>query len=94
MKAAWNGAREEGRSAGKLEGKIEGRAEGRAEGRVEGKIEGKAEGMQEVAKKMKEKNMPLETIIELTGLSVNVKRKMYFFSSLKNVRKFQFKIYT
>ena len=44
-KAAWNGAREEGRSAGIIE------------------------GMQEVAKKMKEKNMPLETIIELTGLS-------------------------
>lgn len=55
------GAREEGRSAGKLEGKIEGRAE----------------GMQEVAKKMKEKNMSLETIIELTGLSKEEIEKLW-----------------
>ncbi len=43
----------------------EGRAEGKAEGRTEEQIESK----KEIAKKMKAKNIPIEEIIELTGLT-------------------------
>jgi predicted transposase/invertase (TIGR01784 family) len=67
----------EGRAEGKAEGRAEGRAEGKAEGKAEGRAEGRAEGevsgaqkkQLEIAKKMKAKNMPLEDIIELTGLT-------------------------
>jgi hypothetical protein len=47
----------------------QGRVEGRAEGRVEGRVEGRAEAQAEISKKMLELNMPIEQIIEVTGLS-------------------------
>ena len=69
--------REEGLAEGRAEGRAEGHAEGLAEGHAEGHSEGLAEGeisgakkkQKEIAKKMKSKNMPLDEIIELTGLS-------------------------
>lgn len=40
-----------------------------AEGLAEGLAEGKKKNQVEIAKKMKDRKMPLETIIELTDLS-------------------------
>lgn len=37
--------------------------------KAEGKTEGKTEGKKQIAKKMKAKNIPIEEIIELTGLT-------------------------
>jgi predicted transposase/invertase (TIGR01784 family) len=39
------------------------------EGKLEGKLEGKQEDRQEIALRMLRKNMPLETIAELTELN-------------------------
>ena len=44
-------------------------AEGRAEGRAEGKQEGERQKQIEIAKKMKEKKIPEEQIMEITGLT-------------------------
>ena len=44
-------------------------AEGRAEGRAEGIAEGEISKAKQIAKKMKNKNIPIDEIIELTGLS-------------------------
>ncbi|RHR82507.1 Rpn family recombination-promoting nuclease/putative transposase [Odoribacter sp. AF15-53] len=46
----------------KLEGLLEGRAEGRAEGEMKGRVE--------VARNLKKMGLPLDTIIQSTGLSV------------------------
>jgi len=46
-----------------------GEAKGRAEGRAEGRVEGRAEGIYAVAQKMKALNLPIDTIIQSTGLS-------------------------
>lgn len=46
-----------------------GKAEGRAEGKAEGKAEGRAEGKIEVARRAKQKGMPVKDISELTGLT-------------------------
>lgn len=66
--------REEGRLEGRAEGREEGRAEGRKEGRAEGRAEGEAEGRiaerKETARKMKLLGIPMETISQITGLSV------------------------
>ena len=51
-------------------GKAEGRAEGLAEGEAKGRAEGRAAAIKENARKMKEKNIPIEDIAEITGLSV------------------------
>ena len=51
-------------------GKAEGRAEGLAEGEAKGRAEGRAAAIKENARKMKEKNIPVEDIAEITGLSV------------------------
>lgn len=53
----------------KLEGRMEGRAEGRMEGRMEGRAEGLAEGRMEVARNMKKLGIPVEIIMQSTGLS-------------------------
>ena len=50
----------------KLEGLLEGRVEGRAEGRAEGEMKGRVE----VARNLKKMGLPLDTIIQSTGLSV------------------------
>ena len=64
---------EEGRREGREEGIKEGRKEGRKEGKTEGIEEGTKKGEQkskiEIAKKMLQKNMKIEDVMELTGLS-------------------------
>ena len=70
---------EEGRLAGKLEGleegllagELKGKLEGRREGKLEGRLEGRLEGKLEIARALQKTNMPLETILELTGLSAD-----------------------
>ncbi len=52
-------------SLAREEGQIEGRREGRREGQIEGRLEGKLE----MIKKMLEKNLPIETIAELSDWS-------------------------
>lgn len=69
-------AKMEGRAEGWAEGRAEGRAEGKAEGRAEGKAEGKAEGIRETASKMKSHGLPIETIAQITGLSIDDIRKL------------------
>lgn len=59
------------REEGRLEGRAEGREEGRAEGRAEGREEGRLEERRQNAKKMKELSVPVETISQVTGLSVD-----------------------
>ena len=62
----------------KLEGLIEGRMEGLLEGKMEGKIEGIQEGLEkgekkkqvEIACNLKKMDLPTETIVRATGLSV------------------------
>lgn len=49
--------------------KLEGRMEGRLEGRAEGLVEGLAEGRMEVARNMKKLGVPIEIIMQSTGLS-------------------------
>lgn len=49
--------------------KLEGRMEGRMEGRAEGLVEGLAEGRMEVARNMKKLGVPIEIIMQSTGLS-------------------------
>jgi len=43
--------------------------DGRAEGPAEGEQKGKLESKQKIAKKLKEKNMAIDEIIEITELS-------------------------
>lgn len=54
---------------GRMEGRLEGRMEGRLEGRAEGLVEGLAEGRMEVARNMKKLGVPIEIIMQSTGLS-------------------------
>ena len=65
---------EEGKAQGREEGRKEGREEGRKEGREEGREEGRTEGARqkalEIARKMKEQGVPDESIIEITGLTI------------------------
>ena len=67
-------AKMEGRAEGRAEGLAEGRAEGLAEGMAKGHEKGLAEGREAailaMARRMKEKGMPLAEIAEMTGLSV------------------------
>lgn len=57
------------RAEGRAEGRKEGREEGRKEGREEGHKEGRLEGVMSVAKNMKDLGLPMETIINATGLT-------------------------
>jgi predicted transposase/invertase (TIGR01784 family) len=57
-------------------GKIEGKIEGEQIGIVKGKIEGEINAKVEVAKKMKEKGMPIEDIRDITGLSIKELEKL------------------
>ncbi len=52
------------------EGRMEGRAEGREEGRIEGREEGREEERLRNIRKMKELGIPMKTIAEISGLSV------------------------
>ena len=51
------------------EGIAEGEARGLAAGEAKGRAEGKSEGIVTVAKSMKAMNLPMETIMQVTGLS-------------------------
>ena len=53
-------------------GKKEGMKEGIKEGMKEGKKEGRAEEAIDIAKKMKQKGMPTDLIVEMTGLSMDI----------------------
>ena len=53
----------------RLEGHAEGRAEGRAECRAEGRAEGKTEEKNAIALKMRQAGLPIEQIMQFTGLS-------------------------
>lgn len=53
----------------KLEGLIEGRAKGREEGRKEGREEGRKESSLSIARNMKSIGLPIDVIIQTTGLS-------------------------
>ena len=72
-KNALDYARQEGRQAGLEEGRQEGRQEGIAEGRQEGLAEGEKKGLEKglaaAAAGMKKMGMPVEAIMQVTGLS-------------------------
>ena len=61
---------EKGRAEGLEKGRAEGLEEGRAEGRTEGRIEGEREKALEIARRLKSRGLPAETVAEATGLSV------------------------
>ncbi|MDO4931278.1 MAG: Rpn family recombination-promoting nuclease/putative transposase [Prevotellaceae bacterium] len=68
----------------KLEGLTEGRIEGHAEGLAEGLVTGRAEGMADekvnTARKMLSLNIPIETIMEVTGLSEeDIRNSVHYF---------------
>lgn len=52
-------------------GEAKGREEGRTEGRTEGRVEGIKEGKAEIVKNMLKRNVTVEDISRLTGLSVD-----------------------
>ena len=54
---------------GWIEGRADGLAEGKAEGLAEGRAEGLAEGKREIAAKLKKQGIPVDVIIQCTGLS-------------------------
>ena len=49
----------------------EGLAKGRAEGREEGRVEGREEERNSIVLKMLQNNLPIQTICDVTGLSVD-----------------------
>ena len=55
---------------GKEEGRAEGRAEGHEEGRAEGEKIGHTKAIKEMAKKLLKQDMKIETIAEITGLTI------------------------
>jgi predicted transposase/invertase (TIGR01784 family) len=61
----------------RAEGKAEGRAEGEAKGRAEGEAKGEAKGKAEVARSMLARNMSLDLISEVTGLSESAILSLY-----------------
>ncbi len=70
----------EGRAQGRIEGLAEGRAQGRIEGRKEGIEKGRAEGEHQaklaLARSMKADNIPIETIVKYTGLTIDEINKL------------------
>lgn len=61
----------EGRFEGHALGLAEGHAKGLEEGQAKGRAEGRAEGLKEVAAKMKQMGMPVEAIVQATGLTAD-----------------------
>lgn len=59
----------EGRLEGREEGRLEGREEGRLEGREEGRLEGRMEEKRQIVYNMKSLGLPLDVIVQATGLS-------------------------
>ena len=62
--------------AGVNNGKEEGEKLGRAEGERLGREKGRAETMKEVAKKLLKQNMEIESVAEITGLSIEEIEKL------------------
>ena len=52
------------------EGEARGKELGEANGKALGRKEGEASSKKEIAKKMKEENIPIETIVKVTGLTI------------------------
>jgi len=73
-------AKIEGFTQGHAQGHAEGHAQGLTQGLTEGRAEGRAEGQLEekhvIARTMLTKKIPLEDIAEVTGLSVDVIKKL------------------
>ena len=61
-------AEKRGLEKGFEKGHAEGEAKGRAEGRAEGVAEGKAEALVEMARKMLASGMPVEQVVQITGM--------------------------
>ena len=61
---------------GKEEGRAEGRAEGHEEGRAEGEKIGHTKAIKEMAKKLLKQDMKIETIAEITGLTIEEIEKL------------------
>ena len=61
---------------GERQGERRGREEGRLEGREEGRQEGKLEGILAMARGMKLKGINLQTIAEISGLSLQEIEKL------------------
>ena len=69
-------AKKTGREEGIEEGLVKGREEGRAEGRAEGLEEGREEGRYDLILKMVQNDLPIQTICEITGLSLEEVTKL------------------
>jgi predicted transposase/invertase (TIGR01784 family) len=54
----------------------EGKEEGLIEGRMEGKEEGKSEEKRNIARNLKQKNMSIDAISDVTGLSIEEIREL------------------
>ena len=63
-------------AAAREDGIAEGLAQGHAEGRAEGRAEGHEEANMEVAKKMLAAGMPVEHIVQFTGLDREAVEKL------------------
>ena len=64
------------KETGLEEGLSKGREEGRAEGRAEGLEEGREEGRYDMILKMVQNDLPIQTICEITGLSLEEVTKL------------------
>ncbi len=64
------------KETGLEEGLAKGREEGRAEGRAEGLEEGREEGRYDLILKMVQNDLPIQTICEITGLSLEEVTKL------------------
>jgi len=62
--------KDKGMEIGLAEGREQGKEEGLQQGREQGLEQGIKQSKIEIAKKSLEKNLPLETISEITGLSI------------------------
>ena len=58
-----------GKAEGMAEGMVKGKAEGMAEGMVKGKAEGEKEAKVKIASNLLSLGVPIETIIQASGLS-------------------------
>ena len=65
-----------GRVIGRAEGLEEGLAKGLAKGRAEGREEGREEERNSIVLKMLKNNLPVQTICDVTGLSVEEVAKL------------------
>ena len=66
----------EGLEQGRAEGREEGREEGLEQGRDEGREEGRAEGLLLAARNMLSQGMPVDIVVNVTGLSEDIIAKL------------------